>query len=106
MENLVLHIPETERKSTEREFYPNAYIAIPPNGKACAITGLKHAHLYKLLTGKGKAREYVRVVNLKVPGAKKGKTLFHAGDMLRFLDKIALEQNSGAAALSGPTANE
>ncbi len=95
MENLVLHIPETERKSTEREFYPNAYIAIPPNGKACAITGLKHAHLYKLLTGKGKARDYVRVVNLKVPGANKGKTLFHSGDMLRFLDKLALDQNSG-----------
>ena len=75
--------------------YPNAYAAIPPNGCTCRRTGLKHAHLYKLLTGHGVARAHVRVVNLKEPGASKGKTLFHIGDMLRFLDDLAKQQQVG-----------
>jgi hypothetical protein len=75
--------------------YPNSYAPIPANGQSCPHTGLKHAHLYKLLGDKGSAREFVRVVNLRDPNARHGKTLFHVGDMLRFLDRIALEQGTG-----------
>ena len=77
------------------EGYPNSYASIPANGQTCPHTGLKHAHLYKLLGDSGAARDFVRVVNLKDPKARHGKTLFHVGDMLRFLDRLALEQGTG-----------
>ena len=41
------------------------------------------------------ARAYVRVANLRDPGAKQGKTIFHVGDMLRFLDGLSAQQGSG-----------
>jgi hypothetical protein len=75
--------------------YPNSYASIPANGQSCPHTGLKHAHLYKLLGQDGAAREFVRVVNLRHPKARHGKTLFHVGDMLRFLDNLAFEQGTG-----------
>lgn len=76
--------------------YPNSYAPIPANGQSCPHTGLKHAHLYKLLGNNGAAREFVRVVNLRDPKARHGKTLFHVGDMLRFLDSLALDQGTGS----------
>jgi hypothetical protein len=82
-------------KAAEEE-YPNRYIAIPPNGETCPVTGLKHAKLYTLL--KGEARGKVRVANLKSPEATRGKTLFHVGDMLRFLNKKAEENTQPIAA--------
>lgn len=82
-------------ESTITEAYPNSYATIPANGQSCPHTGLKHAHLYKLLGENGAAREFVRVVNLRDPKARHGKTLFHVGDMLRFLDKLAFKQGTG-----------
>ena len=76
--------------------YPNCYAAIPPNGKVCPHTGLRHTHLYTMLAVGGTARPHVRVVNLREPGARKGKTLFHVGDFLRHLDRLAAQQGSGA----------
>jgi len=71
---------------------------IPPNGQSCQFTGLKHAKLYHLLSADGFARRRVRVVNLRTPGAKRGQTLFHVGDMLHFLDALAREQGGAAEA--------
>jgi hypothetical protein len=68
---------------------------IPPNGRCCQFTGLKHARLYRLLADGGLAREHVRIVNLRTPGAKRGQTLFHVGDMLEFLDSLATKQGGG-----------
>jgi len=76
--------------------YPNCYAAIPPNGKVCPHTGLRHTHLYTMLAVGGTARPHVRVVSLREPGARKGKTLFHVGDFLRHLDRLAAQQGSGA----------
>ena len=70
---------------------------IPPNGQRCQFTGLKHAKLYHLLSGDGHVRKRVRVVNLRTPGATRGQTLFHVGDMLQFLDELAREQGESAA---------
>ena len=75
--------------------YPDSWVEIPPNGKGCAYTGLKHAKLYSLFGKGGLARPYVRVANLRNPGARQGKTIFHLGDMLRFLDTLAAQQGSG-----------
>jgi hypothetical protein len=72
--------------------YPNRYAPIPPNGKRCEFTGLGHAKLYTVLAAGGPARKKVRVANLRTPGASRGQTLFHVGDMLRFLDDLAAEQ--------------
>ena len=71
--------------------YPNAYASLPPNkpGAVCPHTGLRHAHLAKLLRKGGRASSRVRVVCLREPGARHGKTLFHVGDMLRWLDDLA-----------------
>jgi hypothetical protein len=74
--------------------YPNCYSVIPPNGRRCEYTGLKHAKLYQVLGPNGVARPHVRVVNLRSPGASRGQTLFHVGDMLRFLDQLAQESHS------------
>ena len=82
--------------ATSAAEYPNSYAPIPPSGQSCPHTGLKHAHLYKLLGSNGAARKFVRVVNLREPQARHGKTLFHVGDMLRFLDNLALEQGAGS----------
>jgi hypothetical protein len=82
-----LRIVEPDREPGE---YPNAYAAVPPNDQRCAITGLGHAHLYQLL--KGALRGKVRVVSLREPNAKRGKLLFHVGDMLRYLDGLATAQ--------------
>jgi hypothetical protein len=76
--------------------YPNIYTCIPGNGASCPHTGLKHAHLYKLLGNQGDARDFVRVVNLRNPKARHGKTLFHVGDLLRYFDSLAREQGTGA----------
>ena len=75
--------------------YPDTWSEIPPNGKVCSRTGLKHAKIYSMLGKGGIARAHVRVANLKDPKAKQGKTLFHLGDMLRFLDELAAQQGSG-----------
>jgi hypothetical protein len=74
----------------------DAYAALPVNTKGivCPHTGLRHAHLAKLLKPGGMAAAYVRVVKLREPGAKQGKTLFHIGDMLKWLDDLAAQQAS------------
>ena len=81
--------------------YVNCYAAIPPNGKVCSFTGMRHTHLYTMLSVGGSARPFVRVVNLREPGASKGKTLFHVGDMLGFLDELAARQGSGQSRQQG-----
>jgi hypothetical protein len=87
---------EVELEEDQNQHYPNSYAPIPPNKSQCPHTGLRHTHLYSLLSLGGEARPYVRVVNLKKSGTKKGKTLFHVGDFLRFMDRLAVEQKSGA----------
>jgi len=69
--------------------YPNRYATIPPNSRRCEFTGLGHAKLYQILGAEGIARSKVRVANLRMPGTARGQTLFHVGDMLRFLDALA-----------------
>lgn len=73
--------------------YPNRYATIPPNGRRCEFTGLGHAKLYQILSPEGIARRKVRVANLRMPGAARGQTLFHVGDMLRYLDELASVSN-------------
>jgi hypothetical protein len=75
--------------------YPDIWCEIPPNGKTCPHTGLKHAKLYSLFAKGGLARPHVRVANLRNPGAKQGKTIFHLGDFMRFLDELAAQQGAG-----------
>ena len=72
--------------------YPDRYTPIPRNGVRCEYTGLRHAKLYHLLSAGGQLRKKVRVANLRTPGAKRGQTLFHVGDMLRYLDELSGEQ--------------
>lgn len=79
----------------QNQSYPDIWTEIPPNGKICAHTGLKHAKLYSLLRKGGIGRPYVRIANLRDPGAKQAKTIFHLGDMLRFFDTLAAKQGSG-----------
>jgi hypothetical protein len=74
--------------------YPNRYATIPPNGRRCQFTGLGHAKLYQILGPDGVARRRVRVANLRMPGAARGQTLFHVGDMLRFLDLLAQQSTT------------
>ena len=76
----------------ELEAYPNRYSPIPPNGKRCEFTGLKHAKLYHILSASGPVRRKVRVANLRSPGTSRGQTLFHVGDMLRYLDELAQQR--------------
>ena len=84
-------IPDEEPMAKPVE-YPNRYTPIPPNGKRCEVTGMKHAKLYHILNVGGIARNKVRVANLRSPGTSRGQTLFHVGDMLRFLDELAADQ--------------
>jgi hypothetical protein len=74
--------------------YPDRYTPIPPNGTRCEFTGLKHAKLYHLLQAGGPVRKKVRVANLRTPGTRRGQTLFHVGDMLRYLDEVAGAQTA------------
>lgn len=89
--------PESSRNHDTKltlQPYPNAYAALPINtkGAVCPHTGLRHAHLSKLLKPGGQASAHVRVVVLREPGARHGKTLFHVGDFLRWLDYLASSQ--------------
>ena len=81
-------VVQTERAGR----YPDRYTPIPPNGARCEFTGLKHAKLYHLLQAGGPVRKRVRVANLRRPGTTRGQTLFHVGDMLRYLDELAGKQ--------------
>lgn len=85
--------PRTTNSLVDQD-YPNSYAALPSNAKGitCPHTGLRHAHLAKLLKPGGLAANRVRVVTLREPGARHGKTLFHLGDMLRWLDELAAQQ--------------
>jgi hypothetical protein len=89
--NGVTSVVIEEEAATKVADYPNRYVPIPPNGRRCEWTGLGHAKLYHILGATGMARRRVRVANLRAPGTKRGQTLFHVGDMLRFLDELALE---------------
>ena len=95
MSQFLIEMPEPNKLSADQQGYPNRYTPIPPNGRTCQHTGLRHAQLYKLLGENGSARPYVRVANLRQPGASKGKTVFHVGDLLKYLDRLAVEQGSG-----------
>ena len=95
MNDIKMQIPEEKQKALEANKYPNIYAAIPPNGAICPHTGLKHAQLYKLLSGNGPLRDHVRVAHLTLPGVARGKTLFNVGDFLRYLDGLAAKQGSG-----------
>ena len=86
-----------EEPSTGVNQQMDRWSPIPPNGQSCQFTGLKHAKLYHLLACGGIARKRVRVVNLRTPGAKRGQTLFHVGDMLQFLDALSREQGGDVA---------
>lgn len=86
--SVVIEVEEARKVSD----YPNRYVPIPPNGRRCEWTGLGHAKLYHILSVTGMARRKVRVANLRAPGTKRGQTLFHVGDMLRFLDEVSREQ--------------
>jgi hypothetical protein len=88
--NAVTSVVIEEERATKVADYPNRYVPIPPNGRRCEWTGLGHAKLYHILSVNGMARPKVRVANLRSPGTKRGQTLFHVGDMLRFLDELAL----------------
>lgn len=90
-----VHIEEAALPATAVE-YPNRYVTIPPNGRRCEVTGLGHAKLYQILGPNGVARPHVRVANLRTPGAARGQTLFHMGDMLRFLDGLASESQNNS----------
>ncbi len=81
-----------EETSEAASLQTDRWSPIPPNGRSCQFTGLKHAKLYQLLSAGGDVRKRVRVVNLRTPGAKRGQTLFHVGDMLQYLDELAREQ--------------
>lgn len=80
----------SESEQSEEHFYPDRYAPIPPNGRRCEFTGLGHSRLYQLLDGL--AKDHVRVASLREPGAKRGTRIFHVGDMLRFLDRLAAQQ--------------
>ncbi len=94
MKTIAIDLPEAALEAS----YPNRYTAIPVNGEVCAVTGLKHAKLYTLLSRGGAAFGKVRVANLRESGTKRGKTLFHVGDMLRYLDAKATENMMQEAA--------
>lgn len=91
--NIRLQNEQPESQKTNE--YPNFYAPIPANGKTCPHSGLKHAQMYRLLTGEGQLRQHVRVAHITLPGRARGKTLFHVGDLLRFLDTLAHNQGSG-----------
>lgn len=101
--NLLIQVPDAEILQPG-EMYPNLYRPIPANGKACHYTGLKHARLYKLLNNSS-ARKTIRVVQLRDPGAAKGVTLYHVGDLMLFLDRLAAQQGSGSATGFGHSAD-
>ena len=90
-----IELDKHESGITRKNDYPDTWTEIPPNGKICIYTGLKHAKLYTMLGKKGMARAHVRVANLRDPRARQGKTIFHVGDMFRFLDALAAKQGSG-----------
>lgn len=69
---------------------PDKYSPVPPNGKRCEFCGLGHSRLYQLLDGP--AKPFVRVASLRQPGKKRGTRLFHVGDLLRYLDGLAVDQ--------------
>ena len=94
--------PETSA-ALHRKQYPNCYACLPPNTKAsmCPHTGLRHAHLAKLLKPGGMAAAHVRVVTLREPGARRGKTLFHLGDMLQWLDDLATKPDTAMRVKEG-----
>jgi hypothetical protein len=83
-----------EEPSAPASAHMDSWSPIVPNGQRCQFTGLKHAKLYQVLGPNGIARQHVRVVNLRTPGATRGQTLFHVGDMLRFLDRLAQASNT------------
>lgn len=82
---------EITTQGREAPLYPNCYESVVPNGRICPVSGLRHAQLYQQLLH-GEASKHVRVVSLRQPGTKRGKLLFHRGDMLRWLDGLAAEQ--------------
>ena len=88
---------EEEAAPESAEQYPETWTPIVPNGKRCKVTGLGHSKLYQILGPEGIAKPYVRTASLKPGGAIRGTTIFHVGDMLRWLNKKAAESAGGQA---------
>jgi hypothetical protein len=95
MKNICTEENAAQPLKTLMKEYPNIYTTIPSNQDVCPFTGLKHAQLYRLLTGQGLFRDHVRVAHITLPGKARGKTLFHVGDFLRHLDALSADQGSG-----------
>lgn len=81
---------DSQRVYEDEARYPNRYSAVPANGRKCEFCGLGHSRLYQLLNGP--ARHHVRVASLRGPGKTRGTRLFHVGDLLRYLDGLAVDQ--------------
>jgi hypothetical protein len=95
--------PNTVRETTQRDVepsFPDRYAKIPANGQFCEYSGLGHSRLYQLLNGP--AKNFVRVASLREPGAKRGTRLFHVGDLLRFLNRLAEEQRGESSNTINP----
>lgn len=92
MKQVTISIPDDANPIDK---YPDRYSEIPKNGQICQYTGLKHAALYRLLSNAGEFRDYVRVIQIRRPGASRGKTMFHVGDILKRFDELARVQGAG-----------
>lgn len=67
--------PHTESPLTE------SWIAIPPNGRRCPVTGLGHSRFYRLLSAAGGA---IRSVSLKEEGQNRATRLVDRVSLLAY----------------------
>lgn len=66
------------------------YLPVPSGSKRCPVSGFSPATFRReVLDGPG--RDHVRIVSLRKPGKSRGQHLYHAGDLLRWLDRLAEE---------------
>lgn len=72
----------------------NIFRPLPANGQRCEFTGLGHTRLYRLLCNPGDARTHVRVASLRKPGQTRAKRLYHVGDLVAYLSRLADEQRA------------
>lgn len=93
--NLVAALLTDEISSADPQTL-NFFRPIPPNGRRCLYSGLTHASMYRQLVY-GEARHHVRVANLKQPGQVRAQTLYHVGDWVAYLSRLAEEQRAAAA---------
>lgn len=79
------------------------WVAAPSGSDRCPVSGFSHGTFYREVIN-GPGRDHVRILDFRHKGQRRAKKYFHAGDLLRWLNRLA-EEHAKRVPTSNPEPN-